>query len=58
MYEHIFHISVFVINAYSISVKYYERNREILYKMLGMLLRTDSVWEREILGYNLLFILI
>jgi len=43
MYEHIFHISVFVINAYSISVKYYERNREILYKMLGMLLRTDSV---------------
>jgi len=49
------------LNAYSISVKilnYTIRNLELLNKMLSTVLRTDSVWEREILGYNLLFILI
>ena len=34
------------------------RNREILYKLLGTLLRTDSVWDREILADNQWFILI
>ena len=48
-------------NADSISVKilnYTIRNREISNKMLGMLLRTNSVWDREILAGNTLFILI
>jgi len=48
-------------NADSISVKilnYTIRNGEISYKMLGTLLRIDSVWDGQISADNLLFILI
>jgi len=48
-------------NADSISVKilnYTIRNGEISYKMLGTLLRIDSVWDGQISADSLLFILI
>jgi len=44
-----------------ISVKilnYTIRNREISNKILGTVLRTDNVWDRDILANNMLFILI
>jgi len=40
------------------SLNYTIRNREISNKMLGTIVRTDSVWDREIFADNLLFILI
>jgi len=39
------------------NLNYTIRNREISYKMLGTLLRTNSVWDREIFTDSLLFIL-
>jgi len=49
----------FQADSIPIKILYYTiRNREISNKMLGTVLRTDSVWDREISADNLLFILI
>ena len=40
------------------NLNYTIRNREISSKMLSTLLRTDRVWDREILADNLFFLLI
>jgi len=61
MYEHIFYITIFAILCRFHSVKslnYTTRNLQISNKMFITVLRKDSVWEREIMVDNLLFILI